>query len=123
MLFRSEEHVFDKLLLYASGEGKKDFSDLCKSLKNASIKCKQDLQSERSNGKKGRGKKHKGKKEVVDLRTLLINWGSLHSPSLKFYPFPTIVLNNQLGTPKFSSINLVTVNPLSSDSEKITSKC
>ncbi|XP_015581974.2 scarecrow-like protein 9 [Ricinus communis] len=68
-----EEHAVDKMLLYSAGEGKKDFSDLCESLKNAAIKSEHNGQSKGCKGGKGRGKKHNGKKEVVDLRTLLIS--------------------------------------------------
>ncbi|KDP35644.1 hypothetical protein JCGZ_09082 [Jatropha curcas] len=68
-----EPHVFDRMLLYSAGEGWEDFKDLCEALKNATIKNDLNVQSKGSSGGKGRRKKTTGRKEVVDLRTLLIN--------------------------------------------------
>lgn len=70
-----EPHVFDRLLLYSAGEGLKDLKDLCEALRNTAIKNDQNhnVQTKRSSGGKVQRKKHNGKKDVVDLRTLLIN--------------------------------------------------
>ncbi|KAF2288667.1 hypothetical protein GH714_010205 [Hevea brasiliensis] len=70
-----EPHVFDRLLLYSAGEGWEDLKDLCEAFKNAAIKNdqNQNVQSKGSSGRKGQRKKLNGKKNVVDLRTLLIN--------------------------------------------------
>ncbi|PSS09867.1 Scarecrow-like protein [Actinidia chinensis var. chinensis] len=67
-------NLFDTVLLCSMGEGKKVLSAYREVLKNrTSKKLEQNGQSKESNGRKGRSKKQKGKREVVDLRTLLIN--------------------------------------------------
>ncbi|XP_044472689.1 scarecrow-like protein 9 [Mangifera indica] len=68
---RSE--MFDMVLLCARGKPH-PMAARREAFKNATKKNVQENgQSKRSNGGKGRGKKQSGKKEVVDLRTLLIN--------------------------------------------------
>ncbi|KAK4377527.1 hypothetical protein RND71_003823 [Anisodus tanguticus] len=70
---RSEE--FDVILLHSMGNGKEALTAYREILKNA--RTKTTVQKGQSKGftlgKGGRGKKHSGKKEVIDLRTLLIN--------------------------------------------------
>lgn len=65
--------MFDKVLLCMPGEGQPDLTALREAFKSASIKNEQNGQAKGSSGGKGRGKKQSGKREVVDLRTLLIN--------------------------------------------------
>ncbi|KAJ4835977.1 hypothetical protein Tsubulata_003075 [Turnera subulata] len=64
--------MFDSVLLCVPGETS-SVGDLREALKNISIEGEKTGQAKGSNGAKGRGKKQNGKKEVVDLRTLLIN--------------------------------------------------
>ncbi|XP_059296634.1 scarecrow-like protein 9 [Lycium ferocissimum] len=70
---RSEE--FDVILLHSMGNGREALTAYRKTLKNA--RTKTTVQKGQSKGftlgKGNRGKKHSGKKEVIDLRTLLIN--------------------------------------------------
>ncbi|MCE2056085.1 hypothetical protein HAX54_044025 [Datura stramonium] len=67
---RSEE--FDIILLNSMGKGEEALEAYRQDLRNA--KSKTSLQIPKgSKGGKGRGKKQSGKKEVIDLRTLLIN--------------------------------------------------
>lgn len=67
---RSEE--FDVILLHSMGDGKEALTAFRESLKNA--RTKTTVQSKGFTvGKGGHGKKHSGKKEVIDLRSLLIN--------------------------------------------------
>ncbi|MCD7457285.1 hypothetical protein HAX54_034783 [Datura stramonium] len=69
---RSEE--FDVVLLHSLGEGREALTAYRESLKNARTKAMvQNGQSKGFTIGKGRGKKHSAKKEVIDLRTLLIN--------------------------------------------------
>ncbi|XP_009804922.1 scarecrow-like protein 9 [Nicotiana sylvestris] len=69
---RSDE--FDIVLLHSLGNGKEALEAYRESLKNARMKTTvQNGKSKGYNGGKGRGKKHSSKKEVIDLRTLLIN--------------------------------------------------
>ncbi|GAV76576.1 GRAS domain-containing protein [Cephalotus follicularis] len=66
--------TFDWVLLPCSEEGRFHMQELREALKNGkSVGVQQDRQSKVSNGRKGRGRKQSGKKEVIDLRTLLIN--------------------------------------------------
>lgn len=65
--------MFDKVLLCIPGEGQPDLTALREAFKSASIKNEQNGQAKGSSGGKGRGKKQSRKREVVDLRTLLIN--------------------------------------------------
>ncbi|KAI3474484.1 hypothetical protein Pfo_029345 [Paulownia fortunei] len=65
---------FDAILLNSMGEGKKKFQAYRADLKNAVSKgMQQTRQIKGASGKKRCGKKQKRKKEVIDLRTLLIN--------------------------------------------------
>ncbi|XP_022767559.1 scarecrow-like protein 9 [Durio zibethinus] len=69
---RSE--MFDMVLLCTSGKPPTHFTALRESLRNGTgKKVQQNGPSKGPNGGKGRGKRQNGKKEVVDLRTLLIN--------------------------------------------------
>ncbi|CAN4126156.1 unnamed protein product [Withania somnifera] len=70
---RSEE--FDVVLLHSMGDGREALTAYRESLKDARTKKRvQNGQSKRFTvGKGGHGKKQSAKKEVVDLRTLLIN--------------------------------------------------
>ncbi|GFY93245.1 GRAS family transcription factor [Actinidia rufa] len=66
-------NLFDTVLLCSMGEGKQVLAAYREVLKSrTSKKLEQNGQSKGPNGGKGHGKKKKGKKEVVDLRTLLI---------------------------------------------------
>ncbi|KAI3447700.1 hypothetical protein Pfo_004365 [Paulownia fortunei] len=65
---------FDDVLLHTLGKGEKKFAAYRADLQNAASKgMKQNGQIKGSSGGKGRGKKQNRKKEVIDLRTLLIN--------------------------------------------------
>ncbi|CAA2985177.1 scarecrow 9 [Olea europaea subsp. europaea] len=69
---RSDE--FDTVLLHSMGDGEVRLAAYRTELRNAMNKCvQQNGQTKRSSGVKGRGKKQNRKKQVVDLRTLLIN--------------------------------------------------
>ncbi|XP_022865265.1 scarecrow-like protein 9 [Olea europaea var. sylvestris] len=69
---RSEE--FDIVLLHTMGDGRVRLADYRTELQNATSKRKQQNgQTKRSGGAKGRGKNRSSTKEVVDLRTLLVN--------------------------------------------------
>lgn len=71
-IVRSEE--FDTVLLCSMGEGQVALASLRETLKNAtSKKLQQSGNSKGFNAGKGRGKKQNKKKDVIDLRTLLIN--------------------------------------------------
>ncbi|GAB4856784.1 hypothetical protein Ancab_014702 [Ancistrocladus abbreviatus] len=66
--------MFDMVLLCHGGDKNSKKNSLQDSLQNAaSRKTQQNSQGKGSSGGKGRGKKQSGKKEMVDLRTLLIN--------------------------------------------------
>lgn len=68
---RSE--MFDHVLLCSLGEGLAHLTLFRETLQSELTKSMQQTgQLKGSNGGKGRGKKYRGKKEVVDLRTLLI---------------------------------------------------
>ncbi|KAK6126010.1 hypothetical protein DH2020_040237 [Rehmannia glutinosa] len=65
---------FDDVLLHTLGEPEKKFAAYRTELQNAASKCMQQSgQLKGSSGAKGRGKKQNRKKEVIDLRSLLIN--------------------------------------------------
>ncbi|KAH6798158.1 GRAS family transcription factor [Perilla frutescens var. hirtella] len=65
---------FDDVLLHTLGEREKKFAAFREDLQNASGKgAQQNGQTKRPSGGRGRGKKQNRKKEVIDLRTLLIN--------------------------------------------------
>ncbi|XP_006349504.1 scarecrow-like protein 9 [Solanum tuberosum] len=67
---RSDE--FDVILLHSMGDGREALTAYRESLKNA--RTKPTVQSKGfAVGRGGRGKKQSGKKEVIDLRSLLIN--------------------------------------------------
>ncbi|KAJ8537779.1 hypothetical protein K7X08_014319 [Anisodus acutangulus] len=68
---RSEE--FDIVLLNSMGKGEEALEAYRQNLRNAKSKKTTTQISKGSKGGKGRGKKQGGKKEVIDLRTLLIN--------------------------------------------------
>ncbi|KAG5583871.1 hypothetical protein H5410_044305 [Solanum commersonii] len=67
---RSEE--FDIVLLNSMGKGGEALEAYRQNLRNAKSKTTVQI-SKGSKGGKGRGKKQGGKKEVIDLRTLMIN--------------------------------------------------
>lgn len=65
---------FDDVLLHTMGEKSVKFAAYRADLQNATSKVmQQNGQIKRPSGGKGRGKKQNRKKEVIDLRTLLIN--------------------------------------------------
>ncbi|XP_009587190.1 scarecrow-like protein 9 [Nicotiana tomentosiformis] len=67
---RSEE--FDIVLLHSMGKGEEALEAYRQNLRNAKSKTTVQI-PKGSKGGKGRGKKQGGKKEVIDLRTLMIN--------------------------------------------------
>ncbi|GAA0152683.1 hypothetical protein LIER_11101 [Lithospermum erythrorhizon] len=69
---RSEE--FDMVLLHSMGKGEAELKALRTKLIDATRKkVQQNAQPKGSNRGKGRGRRQSSKKEVIDLRTLLIN--------------------------------------------------
>ncbi|PIN03044.1 hypothetical protein CDL12_24441 [Handroanthus impetiginosus] len=68
------EEEFDEVLLHTMGEAEKKFAAYREILQNeASKNVQRNRQIKGSGGGRGRGKKQNKKKEVIDLRTLLIN--------------------------------------------------
>ncbi|KAJ9180710.1 hypothetical protein P3X46_008923 [Hevea brasiliensis] len=74
-LSRSQRQGLVRLQSRKRERMKKNLKDLCEAFKNAAIKNdqNQNVQSKGSSGRKGQRKKLNGRKNVVDLRTLLIN--------------------------------------------------
>ncbi|CAA2958977.1 Hypothetical predicted protein [Olea europaea subsp. europaea] len=67
------EEEFSIVLLHSMGEGEKKLAAYRADLRNATSKSVQQSRQTKGSRGKGRGKKQNNKKEVIDLRTLLIN--------------------------------------------------